>query len=55
MMRAWGNRADPVVIDEPLYAYYLKMTGIEHPGAGARMPVATAGLGLFTQSNDKLI
>ena len=33
MMRAWGNRDDTVVIDEPFYAYYLKATGIEHPGA----------------------
>ena len=33
MMRAWGNREDTVVIDEPFYAYYLKVTGIEHPGA----------------------
>jgi hypothetical protein len=33
MMRAWGNRGDTVVIDEPFYAYYLKATGIEHPGA----------------------
>src|SRR5262245_51701658 len=34
MMRAWGNRDDTVVIDEPFYAYYLKVTGIAHPGAG---------------------
>src|ERR671919_861098 len=33
MMRAWGNRADTVVIDEPFYAYYLKATGKKHPGA----------------------
>ena len=33
MMRAWGNRNDTIVIDEPFYAYYLKATGIEHPGA----------------------
>jgi hypothetical protein len=33
MMRAWGNRADTFVIDEPFYAYYLKETGKEHPGA----------------------
>jgi hypothetical protein len=33
MMRAWGNRDDTVVVDEPFYAYYLKVTGIEHPGA----------------------
>jgi hypothetical protein len=33
MMRAWGNRADTVVIDEPFYAYYLERTGKAHPGA----------------------
>jgi hypothetical protein len=33
MMRAWGNRDDTVVIDEPFYAYFLKATGVQHPGA----------------------
>ncbi len=33
MMRAWGNRADTFVIDEPFYAFYLSATGKEHPGA----------------------
>lgn len=33
MMRSWGNRADTVVVDEPLYAHYLKATGLPHPGA----------------------
>ena len=33
MMRAWGNRPDTAVIDEPFYAYYLKATRKEHPGA----------------------
>src|SRR5205814_7676249 len=33
MMRAWGNRPDTVVIDEPFYAFYLKKTGADHPGA----------------------
>jgi Sulfotransferase domain len=31
-MRAWENRRDAVVVDEPLYAYYLAATGIDHPG-----------------------
>jgi len=31
-MRAWENRPDTVVVDEPLYAYYLAATGIDHPG-----------------------
>ncbi len=33
MMRAWENRADCSVWDEPLYGYYLYKTGIPHPGA----------------------
>ncbi len=33
MMRAWENRADTVVVDEPLYAFYLKATGKPHPMA----------------------
>jgi hypothetical protein len=33
MMRAWGNRLDTFVTDEPFYAYYLKITGKTHPGA----------------------
>jgi hypothetical protein len=33
MMRSWGNRNDCVVVDEPLYAYYLAATGKPHPGA----------------------
>lgn len=33
MMRAWGNRSDTFVCDEPFYAYYLQKTGLEHPGA----------------------
>src|SRR5437016_1725064 len=31
MMRAFENRADTVVVDEPLYAAYLARTGIDHP------------------------
>jgi hypothetical protein len=33
MMRAWGNRPDTVVCDEPLYAHYLLTTAAPHPGA----------------------
>src|SRR5436309_1225975 len=33
MMRAWENRSDTVVIDEPFYAFYLWRTGKPHPGA----------------------
>src|SRR5437868_11779478 len=33
LMRSWGNRPDTFVADEPLYAHYLKTTGLPHPGA----------------------
>jgi hypothetical protein len=33
MMRAWSNRPDTFVCDEPFYAYYLKETARDHPGA----------------------
>jgi hypothetical protein len=32
MMRAWENRPDTIVVDEPLYSFYLSETGLEHPG-----------------------
>lgn len=32
MMRAWENRPDTAVIDEPFYACYLAETGLDHPG-----------------------
>ena len=32
MLRAWENRPDTVVVDEPLYAAYLAATGLDHPG-----------------------
>ena len=32
MMRAWENRPDCHVSDEPLYAAWLKLSGAEHPG-----------------------
>jgi hypothetical protein len=40
MMRAWENRGDCTVVDEPLYAHYLSHTGLEHP---AREEVIAAG------------
>ena len=33
MMRAWENRPDTFVIDEPFYAFYLRATAKKHPGA----------------------
>ena len=32
LMRAWENRPDTVVADEPLYSFYLHRTGLAHPG-----------------------
>jgi hypothetical protein len=32
LLRAWENRDDTVVVDEPLYAHYLAATGRDHPG-----------------------
>ena len=32
MLRAWGNRDDTFVCDEPLYANYLLEHGFDHPG-----------------------
>lgn len=32
MMRAWGNRSDTAVVDEPLYAHYLDVKRKPHPG-----------------------
>jgi hypothetical protein len=35
LMRSWENRPDTVVCDEPLYAFYLDRTGLDHPGRDA--------------------
>ena len=35
MMRAFENREDTVVVDEPFYAHYLAVTGLDHPGRDA--------------------
>lgn len=40
MMRAWENREDCAVSDEPLYSAYLAATGLDHPG---REDVIAAG------------
>ena len=32
IMRAWGNRPDTIVSDEPFYAHFLQATGMDHPG-----------------------
>lgn len=35
LLRAFENRADAAVVDEPLYAFYLERTGKRHPGREA--------------------
>ncbi len=32
MLRSFGARTDALVVDEPLYSYYLTETGLPHPG-----------------------
>lgn len=39
LMRSWGSRSDTFVTDEPLYAHYLKHTGLQHPGREATLAV----------------
>jgi hypothetical protein len=52
VMRAFENRPDTVVVDEPLYAAYLARTGIDHPAreqviASQPTDLSTAVDGLF--------
>ena len=35
LMRSFGARPRTLVVDEPLYAYYLASTGLDHPGRAA--------------------
>ena len=56
MMRAWENRPDTVVFDEPLYAFYLSSTGLDHPGRDeviASQPVEWRAV-LSSQASDPL-
>jgi hypothetical protein len=43
LMRSFENRPDTVVVDEPLYAYYLAETGIDHPGRDEILASMPAG------------
>jgi hypothetical protein len=40
LMRAWENRSDALVVDEPLYGHFLAETGIDHPGRDEVLAVA---------------
>ena len=35
LMRAWGNRDDTFVIDEPFYGHYLARASVQHPDGAA--------------------
>ena len=35
LMRSFGSRPGTVVVDEPFYAHYLAVTGLDHPGRDA--------------------
>jgi sulfotransferase family protein len=52
MMRAWENRGDCAVSDEPLYAHYLAHTGADHPG---RDEVVAAGETDWRRVTDSLV
>jgi hypothetical protein len=52
MMRAWENRGDCAVSDEPLYAHYLAHSGSDHP---ARDEVIAAGATDWRKVTDALI
>jgi hypothetical protein len=44
-MRAWENRKDTVVVDEPLYAAYLARSGVDHPGRAQILASQPSDLG----------
>jgi hypothetical protein len=46
MMRAFENRRDTVVVDEPLYAAYLARTGVDHPAREAVIASQPTDLGM---------
>src|SRR4051812_40943215 len=52
LMRSWENRPDCEVVDEPLYAYYLDRTGLDHPGRGE---IIAAGETAWQRGVDTLV
>lgn len=50
MMRAWENRGDCAVSDEPLYAAYLAATGLDHPGRDEVIAAGDSNLDRVTQA-----
>lgn len=51
MLRAWENRPDAEVVDEPFYACYLAASGVDHP---LRDEVLAAGITDWNQAIDSL-
>lgn len=49
MMRAWENRSDASVVDEPFYACYLTSAGVEHPMQAAVLASQSADWHTATQ------
>ena len=49
MMRAWENRADTAVWDEPFYGCFLDLTGIDHPGRAKCLAVLETDPGLVRE------
>ena len=44
MMRSWESRDDCHVSDEPMYAHYLRETGLDHPGRRETLASQSADL-----------
>ncbi|MCA8929140.1 MAG: HAD family hydrolase [Alphaproteobacteria bacterium] len=49
LMRAWENRPDCLVVDEPLYAAYLAATGLDHPMRAAVLAAQAQDAGLVAR------
>ncbi|MEQ9306650.1 MAG: sulfotransferase family protein [Marinoscillum sp.] len=56
LMYSFANRSDTKVIDEPFYAYYLNLTGADHPGKDeiiASQPTTVEGVIRWINEIDK--
>ena len=50
LMRAFDNRSDCMVVDEPFYAHYLAATGVDHPGRDAILASQPTGANAVVSS-----
>ena len=50
LMYSFAQRRDTVVQDEPFYAYYLKHTGLLHPGKKQIMETMSSDIQLITDA-----